>query len=210
MRFRQPERLAWPSEAEQRRDQRDALADQRDRRADQRDTLADEQQTRADLREQGQDEWERSLRDKERTVSQLYQRVRATIEQSRRLVAAAQECRDRRAAALVRSVDRAARDQFAVDQAIAESQRRVVRVLGRREKQRARTLRARSAASRQETASLLAAFAAVEEDIARACEDLAARRPIRAGELRRIAEDGRSTARRAREIARSADRTVTS
>jgi hypothetical protein len=56
---------------------------------------------------------------------------------------------------------------------------------------------------RRQALTAIEAFAASEEEIARAYEELAASRPERRGEYLRAAEQARATARRAREVVRT-------
>ena len=166
---------------------RERAADERQARAGTRETLAGERERLADQREREADQRE-ALLDRERQEAD--EREKDLDERGRRL--------DRQESAVKRAQARRDRQQADVDRATAETERGLTGWLPGPAKptERAKALR-------EQALRAIEAFAAHEEEIARIHEDLAASTPSRRDEYRRVAEQARQTARKAREILRA-------
>ena len=189
------ERNHWANERERLADERNHWANERERESDLRETLLDRRQRESDERERELDERGRQLG---RAVASLEQRTLETIQRSRELLEASGHRLDRQEAAVKRTEARRERQQAEVDRESAETERDLGAWLPNpsRPIERARALR-------KQALTAIEAFAANEEQVARVHEEIAASRPDRRDDYRRIAEQARLTARRAREILRS-------
>jgi hypothetical protein len=176
---------AWPGEREARLDEREHRADNREALADNREAVANERESEADLREKLLDERERSL--------------------GKPGAGSRQQRRDGQQAAVRRLAARAGRERAGTGKAAAEGERFTAQLLvdSRQRVERAGALRRQAIAARRDAVAVILGFAAIEEEIARVHDELAARWPGRGDEYRRVAEDARTRARRARGIART-------
>ncbi|MGE5289996.1 MAG: hypothetical protein ACM3ML_22985 [Micromonosporaceae bacterium] len=159
--------------------------------ADEREAVAIQRDGEADLREKGLDERERSQAD---SVEGLQQRLLETIGHARALLAADRNRRDRQQPAAARSAERAGREHLASGRAPPPSEHLAA---DRRELSQQLEW---GAALRQQAATALAAVADTEEKVARFHDQLAAQRPGRADQYRRVAEQARAHAARAHEM----------
>jgi hypothetical protein len=179
-------------------DERQHTADERETRADDRERAADERERAADLREAEMDERERELIERSQQLStaveDLEMRTMATIERSRALLARSDRRLNREEATVRRQQARRERQQAEIDRAAAETERGLAAWLPNPGPaiERSRRLRQRAIAA-------IEVYAANEEQIAGLHEDLAASQPGRREEYRRVAEQARNTARKARE-----------
>lgn len=183
-------------------DERQSLADAREARADEREQLADQRERAADRREAEQDErdeQDRKASEPGQRVNTAFADLQANIELSRLLLARSGQRLNREEAAARRQQARRKRQQEEIDRASAETERGLAAWLpdSVQEIERSRRLR-------QQVLTAIDAFAASEAQIARLHEDLAAADPSRREEHRRIAEQARDTARKAREMLRTA------
>ena len=121
-----------------------------------------------------------------------------TIRRSRALLEASGDRLDHQETAVRRTQARREREQAEVDRESAESGRD----LGAWLPDPGRPIE-RALALRKQALTAIEAFAANEDQVARVHEEIAASRPDRRDDYRRIAEQARSTARKAREILRS-------
>ncbi|MGE5287175.1 MAG: hypothetical protein ACM3ML_08245 [Micromonosporaceae bacterium] len=171
--------------------QREQWADERDALADEREAVAIQRDGEADLREKGLDERERSQAD---SVEALQQRLLETIGHARALLAADRNLHDRQQTPGARSAERAGREHLASGRAPAPGEH-----LAADRPELSQQLEW-AAALRKQAAAALAALAGTEEKIARFHDQLAAQRPARADQYRRIAEQARAQAARAHEM----------
>lgn len=197
------ERQFQADERERLADERQSLADAREARADEREQLADQRERAADQREAEQDERDRKVpepgRDVNTAFTDLQARTLANIELSRILLARSGQRLNREEAAVWRQHARRERQQEEINRASAETERGLATWLPdpAQEIERSRRLR-------QQVLTAIEAFAANEAQIARLHEELAAGHPSRRERHRRIAEQARDTARKARAILRAA------
>jgi hypothetical protein len=128
-------------------------------------------------------------------VDDLQQRVLASIERSRALLARSGERLSRQEAGLKRTTDDRARQQAEINRESAESERHLVAGLPDPSEavERAKNFHTRAR-------SAVEAFASAQEEIASINEQLAARLPGHHDEYERIAEQARKAARKARDI----------
>ncbi len=142
---------------------------------------------------------ERSLGDRAQklgvSVEDLQQRVLASIERSRALLARSAERLDRQEAGLARAANDRDRQQAEINRQSAEAERRLVSGLPDPSKavERAREVRTRAR-------NAVEAFAAAQDEIARVNEQLAARVPERRDEYQQAADQARDTARKERHV----------
>ena len=197
------ERQLRAEEREHLAEERERAADQREARADERERLADQRERAADQREAELDERERELVERSQHLStaidDLETRALEAIERSRALLARSGKRLDRREETMRRQQARRERQQAEIERASAETERDLATWLP----DPAPAIE-RSKKLRQQTLTAIEAFAANEEQIARLHDELAASQPNHRDEYRRVAEQARGTARRAREILRSA------
>lgn len=197
------ERQFRADERERLADERQVQADEREARADERERLADQRERAADQRETEQDKRDRELPERGQRVNAaflgLQARTLANIEVSRSLLARNGQRLDREEQAVGRQQARRERQQAEVERASAEVELALATTVPdpAAEIERSRRLR-------QKILTAIEAFAASEAQIARLYEDLAASQPGRREEYRRIADQARDTARKAREVLRAA------
>lgn len=193
------ERQERADEREHQANERDSQADERERQADEREARADERERQADERERLADEREQNLEERGqslgRAIDDLEQRTRATIERSRALLVRSGKKLDRQEEQLTRSHERRDRQQAEINRASAETERGLTAQMPDSD-----AILKRSRQLRTQALTTIEAFAASEEQVARVHEELAASRPNQRQEYRRVAEQARATARRAREI----------
>jgi len=168
----------------------------RERAADLREAELDERERKADERERELVEQGQHL---STAIEDLESRTLATIERSRALLARSGKRLDRQEEVVRRQQAHRERQQAEIDRASAETERSLSTWLPNPGQaiERSRQLR-------QQTLTAIEAFAVNEEQIARLHEDMAASPPSHRDEYRRVAEQARGTARKAREILRSA------
>jgi hypothetical protein len=189
-------------------DDREHAADDREHAANEREHGADEREREADRRETALTERQRQIDEREReldergqvlggAVHSAEQRALETVERSRELLALSGPRVSRHEAAVRRTQQRQARKQAGLGRAVAEIKRDHAAVLPDPGEaiERAKALR-------QQALAAMEAFAATEEDIACAYEQLAGRRPDHRDDYRHIAEQARTSARKAREALR--------
>ncbi len=197
------ERQFRAEERERLADERQSRADEREARADERERLADQRERAADHREAAQDERDRKSVERGQQLNAVFRDLRtrtlANIEVSRTLLARSGERLNREEEAVRRQQARQERRQAEIDRASAVIELGLATQLPDPgpEIERSRRLR-------QEILTAIGRFAANEARIARLHEDLAASQPGRREECRRIAEQARDSARKAREILRTA------
>lgn len=201
------DRLRRLDERERHADERDVLADERDVLAGARDALADARDTLASERETAADERDRAADERDAGASQgrnwlgeqarfsavagagqLQQRILATIERTRAVLAADQ--RPVAATAPGRPGEPPAQGGPPLTGQRPPPAQRLTEVIDRGKAVRGQALAA------------IAAFAAIEEQIADQHDDLAARHPGKASEHQGVARQARANARRARAITR--------